>query len=82
MDVVFLLIFLAFLFVMVIGGSLYWAIMSGQFDNTEENASAILHDDNTEESASVILHHENTEKPLPSADSTPASARLPSREKQ
>lgn len=47
MDVFFLLIFLAFVFVLLIGGVLYWAIMAGQFDNTEENASAILHDEDS-----------------------------------
>jgi len=47
MDVFFLLIFLAFVFVLLIGGVLYWAIMAGQFDNTEENASVILHDEDS-----------------------------------
>ena len=45
MDVFFLLIFLAFLFVMSIGGLLYWAVMSGQFDDSDANASVILQDD-------------------------------------
>jgi len=48
MDVFFLLIFLAFVFVLLIGGVLYWAIMAGQFDNTEENGSAILHDEDSQ----------------------------------
>ncbi len=47
MDVFFLLIFLAFVFVLLIGGVLYWAIMAGQFDNSEENASVILHDEDS-----------------------------------
>lgn len=50
MDVFFLLIFLAFLFVMAIGALLYWAVMSGQFDNSDQNASSILQD---EEGAAV-----------------------------
>ncbi|HLU03161.1 MAG TPA: cbb3-type cytochrome oxidase assembly protein CcoS [Advenella sp.] len=50
MDVFFLLVFLAFLFVMSIGGVLYWAVMSGQFDDSDENASVILRD---EDAASV-----------------------------
>ncbi|WP_025372987.1 cbb3-type cytochrome oxidase assembly protein CcoS [Advenella mimigardefordensis] len=45
MDVFFLLVFLAFLFVMSIGGLLYWAVMSGQFDDSDGNASVILQDD-------------------------------------
>ena len=45
MDVFFLLVFLAFLFVMSIGGLLYWAVMSGQFDDSDSNASVILQDD-------------------------------------
>ena len=45
MDVFFLLVFLAFLFVMSIGGVLYWAVMSGQFEDSDTNASVILHDD-------------------------------------
>lgn len=48
MDVFFLLVFLAFLFVMVIGGVLYWAIMAGQFEDTDKNASIILQDRDTE----------------------------------
>ncbi|HBP30451.1 MAG: cbb3-type cytochrome oxidase assembly protein CcoS [Advenella sp.] len=45
MDVFFLLVFLAFLFVMSIGGVLYWAVMSGQFEDSDENASVILQDE-------------------------------------
>lgn len=48
MDVFFLLVFLAFLFVMVIGGLLYWAIMAGQFEDTDSNATVILQDKDTE----------------------------------
>lgn len=50
MDVFFLLVFLAFLFVMSIGGVLYWAVMSGQFEDSDQNASVILQD---EDAASV-----------------------------
>ena len=50
MDVFFLLVFLAFLFVMSIGGVLYWAVMSGQFEDSDENAGLILQD---EDAASV-----------------------------
>lgn len=45
MDVFFLLVFLAFLFVMSIGGVLYWAVMSGQFEDSDTNASVILQDE-------------------------------------
>ncbi|PJX26369.1 cbb3-type cytochrome oxidase assembly protein CcoS [Advenella sp. S44] len=44
MDVFFLLVLLAFLFVMCIGGVLYWAVMSGQFEDTDQNANLILQD--------------------------------------
>jgi cbb3-type cytochrome oxidase maturation protein len=45
MDAFFLLVFLAFLFVMSIGGVLYWAVMAGQFEDSDENASVILQDE-------------------------------------
>lgn len=45
MDVFFLLVFLAFMFVMSIGGVLYWAVMSGQFEDSDQNASVILKDE-------------------------------------
>lgn len=45
MDVFFLLVLLAFLFIMSIGGLLYWAVMSGQFEDSDANASAILQDE-------------------------------------
>ncbi len=53
MDVFFLLVFLAFLFVMVIGGVLYWAVMAGQFEDSDKNGRSILLDKDVENEASA-----------------------------
>ena len=36
---------MAFLFVLLIGGMLWWAIFSGQFDDVKKHGESILHDD-------------------------------------
>ncbi len=53
MDVFFLLVFLAFLFVMVIGGVLYWAVMAGQFEDSDKNGRSILLDKDVENKVSA-----------------------------
>ena len=52
MDVFFLMVCLALLFVMSNGGVHYWAVMSGKFEDSAENASVILQ----EEDAAIALH--------------------------
>ncbi|NOL49541.1 cbb3-type cytochrome oxidase assembly protein CcoS [Pelistega europaea] len=47
MDGFFLLIALAVVFVIFIGVALYWAIVSGQFDDIQKNARSILEDDDS-----------------------------------
>ncbi len=62
MDVFFLLVFLAFLFVMVIGGVLYWAVMAGQFEDSDQNGRSILLD-------------KDIENEVVAPDASPASSR-------
>lgn len=50
MDVFFLLIAISVVFVIMIGGFLFWAVFAGQFDDTEKHANAILEDDDTKNS--------------------------------
>ena len=45
MDSLYLLIPLSLLLVLLIGGLLAWAVLSGQFDNLESEGSRILHED-------------------------------------
>ena len=47
MDAFFLLIAISVVFVIFIGGVLYWAALSGQFDNIQRNASSILEDNDS-----------------------------------
>lgn len=42
-----LLLPLSFLFVLVIGAALWWAIFSGQFDDVQRHGESILDDDDT-----------------------------------
>ena len=43
-----LLLMLSFLFVLLIGAALWWAIFSGQFDDVQRHARSILDDDDSE----------------------------------
>ena len=45
----FLLLPISLLLVIVIGVAFWWAIFSGQFDNTNQAAESILHDNDTED---------------------------------
>ncbi|MGB6242057.1 MAG: cbb3-type cytochrome oxidase assembly protein CcoS [Castellaniella sp.] len=45
MDALFLLLPISLLFVLGIGVAFWWAIFSGQFDDTQDAAVAILKDD-------------------------------------
>ncbi len=45
MDALFLLLPISLLFVVGIGAAFWWAIFSGQFDDTQDAARAILRDD-------------------------------------
>lgn len=48
MESLFLLLPISLLLVLIIGVALWWAIFSGQFDDTQEAAKSILEDnDNT-----------------------------------
>ncbi|GAA4404853.1 cbb3-type cytochrome oxidase assembly protein CcoS [Advenella sp. WQ 585] len=47
MESLFLLLPVSFLFVIGIGIALYWAVFSGQFDDTEENGKSILEDNDS-----------------------------------
>lgn len=47
LDSMFLLIPLSLLFVFAIAGALWWAIFSGQFENTNKEGESILHDDDS-----------------------------------
>ncbi|MFY3084111.1 cbb3-type cytochrome oxidase assembly protein CcoS [Achromobacter xylosoxidans] len=45
MTILYLLLPLSLLFVLVIGVSLWWAVFSGQYDDTDNAGAAILRDD-------------------------------------
>ncbi|NLY63660.1 MAG: cbb3-type cytochrome oxidase assembly protein CcoS [Alcaligenaceae bacterium] len=47
MESLFLLLSISFLFVVGIGIALFWAVFSGQFDDTEENGQSILKDNDS-----------------------------------
>ena len=47
MDAFFLLIAISVVFVIFIGVVLYWAALSGQFDDVQQNATAILKDNDS-----------------------------------
>ncbi|NYT85744.1 cbb3-type cytochrome oxidase assembly protein CcoS [Pollutimonas harenae] len=44
----FLLLPISLLLVILIGVAFWWAIFSGQFDNTNQAAESILHDNDTD----------------------------------
>lgn len=46
-EILYLLLPLSLLFVMVIGGVLWWAIFSGQYDDPDKAGRSILEDDDT-----------------------------------
>lgn len=45
MEIIYLLIPLSLLFIAVIGGILFWAIKSGQYDDLEKEGHRILMED-------------------------------------
>lgn len=47
MTSLFLLLPISLFLVVMIGVAFWWAIFSGQFDNTQEAAHSILHDDDS-----------------------------------
>jgi len=47
MPSLYLLLILSFLFVLLIGVALWWAIFSGQFDDVRKFGESILQDDDT-----------------------------------
>lgn len=47
-----LLLPLSFLFVLLIGAALWWAIFSGQFDDVQRHGESILDDDDSGQSDS------------------------------
>lgn len=47
MEVLFLLLPLSILFVLAIAAAFWWAIFSGQFDDSEKAARSILQDDDS-----------------------------------
>lgn len=48
MDITFFsLLMVSFVFICGVSALLYWAIFTGQFDNSEANAKSILADDDT-----------------------------------
>lgn len=49
----FLLLPISLLLVVVIGVAFWWAIFSGQFDNTQQAAESILHDDDSSADVAV-----------------------------
>lgn len=49
----FLLLPISLLLVVVIGVAFWWAIFSGQFDNTQQAAESILHDDDSSADGAV-----------------------------
>lgn len=44
-EILYLLLPLSLLFVLAIGGFLWWAIFSGQYDDPEADGASILRDD-------------------------------------
>ncbi|CUI26009.1 Uncharacterized protein%2C possibly involved in nitrogen fixation [Achromobacter xylosoxidans] len=47
MIILYLLLPLSLLFVLVIGVSLWWAVFSGQYNDTDNAGAAILRDDDS-----------------------------------
>ncbi len=47
MEALYLLLPISLVFVLLIGAAFWWAIFSGQFDNTDEAARSILQDDDS-----------------------------------
>jgi len=47
METLYLLLPLSLLFVAVIGGAFWWAVTTGQFDQTEDPSQTILRDDDS-----------------------------------
>ena len=53
MTSLFLLLPISLLLVVLIGVAFWWAIFSGQFDNTQQAAESILHDNDSVPDASA-----------------------------
>ena len=47
LESLFLLIPISLLFVIMIGGALWWAIFAGQFENSQSAGESILNDDDS-----------------------------------
>ncbi|MCD8505576.1 MAG: cbb3-type cytochrome oxidase assembly protein CcoS [Burkholderiaceae bacterium] len=47
MEVLYFLLPLSLLFVVLIGGVLWWAVFSGQYDDPDKASRSILEDDDT-----------------------------------
>jgi len=47
MEILYLLLPMSLAFVAAIGAVLWWAVFSGQYDDTESAAVSILHDDDS-----------------------------------
>jgi len=61
MEVLYLLLPISLLFVMAIGAAFWWAVFSGQFDDTDVAAHSILQDDDaTAPQAGDVASHSAT----------------------
>lgn len=58
MESMYLLIPLSVVLVLVIGGVLAWAVMSGQFENLESEGTRILGDDGEDAAAQANRAHD------------------------
>jgi cbb3-type cytochrome oxidase maturation protein len=47
LEILYLLLPLSLVFIVLIGGVLWWAVFSGQYDDPDEASRAILEDDDT-----------------------------------
>ena len=62
MEVLYLLLPLSLIFVALIGGILWWAVFSGQYDDPDDAAHSILNDIDTPVPAETPPHSSNLDE--------------------
>lgn len=62
MEVLYLLLPLSLVFVALIGGILWWAVFSGQYDDPDHAAHSILRDVDTPASSETTAHSSNLDE--------------------
>jgi cbb3-type cytochrome oxidase maturation protein len=62
MEVLYLLLPLSLAFVALIGGILWWAVFSGQYDDPDHAAHSILHDVDTPVPQQIQINSSNLDE--------------------